>query len=110
MSKFNTDLKDIRIKIVMGTWCGDSKDQVPRFFKVLDKLQYNPSDVEILSFVRKYKDKEVGAKQYNIEKIPTFIIYRNNTEIGRIIETPHLSLEKDFLEILNLKESQSVKK
>jgi thiol-disulfide isomerase/thioredoxin len=109
MAKFKTTLKDIRFKIIMGSWCGDSKDQVPRFFKVLDMLKYNPSEVEILCFSRQFKDKEIEAKRYDIKKIPTIIIYRNNTEIGRIIETPHTTLEKDLLDILNMKtSSQSV--
>jgi hypothetical protein len=72
-------------------------------------LKYNPSEVEILCFSRQFKDKEIEAKRYDIKKIPTIIIYRNNTEIGRIIETPHTTLEKDLLDILNMKtSSQSV--
>lgn len=100
LAMLNNKLNDIHIKIVMGSWCGDSKEQVPRFFRVLDLLNYNPSDVEILCFARKYKEKEAEAKHYDIQKIPTFIIYRNNSEIGRIIETPTLSLEKDLYSIL----------
>ena len=37
----------------------------------------------------------------NIEKVPTFIFYKNGIEIGRIIESPEKSIEKDFLKILN---------
>lgn len=39
-------------------------------------------------------------KGYTIKKIPTFIFYRNNKEIGRYIEYSKKSLEKDILNIL----------
>ena len=36
----------------------------------------------------------------NIERVPTFIIYRNKNELGRIVEYPETSLEKDMLDIM----------
>ena len=36
----------------------------------------------------------------NIELVPTFIFYKNENEIGRIIETPEISIESDMLKIL----------
>jgi hypothetical protein len=35
-----------------------------------------------------------------IQRVPTFIIYKNNIESGRIIETPKTSLEQDLVNIL----------
>jgi len=35
-----------------------------------------------------------------IHFVPTFIFYRDEEEIGRIIEMPYESLEKDMLEIV----------
>jgi hypothetical protein len=37
---------------------------------------------------------------YDIERVPTFIIYKEGKEIGRIIETPVQSLEADLQKIL----------
>ena len=31
-------LKDVKIKIFMGTWCEDSQREVPQFFKILDEF------------------------------------------------------------------------
>jgi len=33
-------LKSVHVTIVMGTWCSDSQQQVPRFFKLTDNIQY----------------------------------------------------------------------
>ena len=40
-------LKDLKITIVLGTWCGDSKREVPRFFKILDKLSFDQKNLNI---------------------------------------------------------------
>lgn len=89
--------KGIEILIVLGTWCSDSQEQVPRFFKILDKINFIRKDIQIICVS---SDKDAGLEEiinYNIQKVPTFIIYRKGREIGRIIETPFSTLEKDLL-------------
>jgi len=95
---------DVRCVIVLGTWCGDSKEQVPRFLKILDQAKVNFKELEILCVDRKKEapGMDINTK-YNIEKVPTFIFYRNDTELGRIIETPQVTLEKDLLKIVSMK-------
>jgi uncharacterized protein (DUF1015 family) len=46
------------------------------------------------------RTKTVEKMELEIEKVPTFIVYRNGEEIGRIIETPIKSMEEDLYEIL----------
>jgi hypothetical protein len=40
----------------------------------------------------------------DIQRVPTFIFYKNNIEAGRIIENPETSLEQDMVKILTGKE------
>jgi hypothetical protein len=40
----------------------------------------------------------------DIQRVPTFIIYKNNIEVGRIIENPVTSLEQDMINILTRNE------
>jgi len=94
-------MKNIKIEMILGTWCGDSKEQVPRFFKILDALKYKSRKLTIFCVDRLITAEGVDKKKSNLEKVPTFIIYRKNKEIGRIIEIPMVSLEKDLLKILN---------
>jgi tetratricopeptide (TPR) repeat protein len=37
----------------------------------------------------------------NIHRVPTIIVYQNRSELGRIVESPIISLERDLLAILN---------
>ena len=91
----------IEILIILGTWCSDSQEQVPRFFKILDKIRFDKKSVQLICVS---KDKEAGdveTANYNILKIPTFIVYLKGREVGRIIETPYTTLEKDLLMFFN---------
>ena len=44
---------DIKITIVMATWCSDSRREVPRFYKILDKLKFNLSNITLINVDRK---------------------------------------------------------
>ena len=58
-----------------------------------DKITYIGVDDAKLSPVAEYSGLD-------IQRVPTFIIYINNVEAGRIIENPVTSLEQDILNIL----------
>lgn len=99
------DTSGYKIKIFMGTWCGDSKEQVPKFYNIINKIGLNLEKVELFAVgyesdeYKMSKTKEDNIQ--NIFKVPTFIFLdNNNKEIGRIIEKPVISLEKDFFDII----------
>jgi thiol-disulfide isomerase/thioredoxin len=95
---------DLTIKIVMGTWCPDSRREVPRFERILDIWQF-PSEKVTYIGVDDTKNAPVGEfDKLNIQRVPTFIIYKNNIEAGRIIENPTTSLEQDMVNILTRNE------
>lgn len=96
---------DISIKIVLGTWCPDSRREVPRFMKIIDLWQF-PAEKIIFVGVDNSKIAPVGGYDtLGIERVPTFIILRNKVETGRIIENPVTSLEQDMLNILTRNEN-----
>jgi thiol-disulfide isomerase/thioredoxin len=90
----------LTIKVVMGIWCPDSRREVPRFMKVLNEWQF-PSDK--ITFIGVDNEKKSPVGEYvglGIVRVPTFIVYKNNVEAGRIIENPVASLEQDLVNIL----------
>jgi thiol-disulfide isomerase/thioredoxin len=90
----------LTIKIVLGTWCPDSRREVPRFMKVIDTWKF-PSDLVTFIGVDNEKNSPIGGYgELDIQRVPTFIIYKNNIETGRIIENPATSLEQDMVNIL----------
>lgn len=93
-------INNITIKLIMGTWCGDSKEQVPRFYKILDLLKFNYNRLSLICVDRSKSAPGIDLAPFGINLVPTFIFYRNDKEIGRIIETPAISLERDMLRII----------
>ena len=99
-----TDKENLSIKIVMGTWCPDSRREVPRFIRITDMWQFPVTKITFIG-VDNAKLSPVGEYDgLNIERVPTFIIYKNNIESGRIIETPKTSLEQDLVNIITSNE------
>jgi thiol-disulfide isomerase/thioredoxin len=92
--------ESLSIKIVMGTWCPDSRREVPKFMRILKEIDF-PADRVSLIGVDNVKFSPIDNYDVlGIERVPTFIFYKNNIETGRIIENPVTSLEQDMLNIL----------
>ena len=93
-----------RIEIFLGSWCGDSKREVPRMLKILQHAGMDTANVSLLfvdNSTKNYKQSpQHEEKDKNIHHVPTFIVYDGSKEMGRIIESPKMSLEKDLLTIL----------
>ncbi|HCV44249.1 MAG TPA: thiol reductase thioredoxin [Bacteroidetes bacterium] len=87
--------------VFLGTWCGDSRREVPHFLKIADQCGIAPSRVRLHGLDRAKKSEEGLAEQYNIKLVPTFIFLKNGTEVGRITEKPNATLEADMLSILS---------
>ena len=95
--KFN----EISIVLILGSWCHDSHREVPRFIKILDQIHFPFEKLQMNALDTKKQSPDYDAKGNNVGRVPTAIVYRNEIEIGRIIETPQKSLEKDLLKILS---------
>lgn len=102
------ELKKYTITAFMGTWCGDSKREVPKFYKVLEAADF-PMDqltfVAVDNAKANYKKSPSGEETgLNIKRVPTYIFYKKGKEVNRIIENPIVSLEKDIMAIVTGKD------
>jgi thioredoxin reductase (NADPH) len=86
-------MKDAKLTVISAHWCPDCRRNVPKIAKIMDHL---PWDVEVRD-----RDEEGVVQEYDIKKIPTFIVSdTDGNEINRIIENPkYSSLEEDLLAI-----------
>lgn len=97
-------MRQIKITIFFGSWCGDSKREVPRFLKLLDAISF-PSDnftlIAVTNEDSSMKQSPTGEERdLDIYRVPTFIVSQKDKETNRIVEYPVLSLERDLLQIL----------
>ncbi|WP_052172519.1 thioredoxin family protein [Psychroserpens jangbogonensis] len=104
-------LQEYQITLFMGTWCGDSKKEVPRFYKILEACDFPEDQLTVIALSRKSYMYKQSPNHYeaglNIHRVPTFVFYKDRKEANRIIEHPVESLEKDILSILTSDDYQS---
>lgn len=102
--KLKDSLNQYEIKVFLGTWCGDSRKEVPRFYKVIEAVKFPESQLQVIAVNRTedaYKQSpNHEEKGLNIHRVPTFIFYKNGKEVNRIVEHPKETLERDMLSIV----------
>jgi len=93
------------VMVFMGTWCGDSRREVPRFFKILDYCGIDSSSVQLITVAasaEQYKQSPGHEERgRDIFRVPDFIVLDHGRELGRVVESPVASLEKDLLSIVS---------
>jgi len=94
-------IKDITIKAFMGTWCEDSQRETPALYKLLDSSNFDYKNLTMITVNRAKKTPDNLQEGLNIFRVPTFIFYRNEKEIGRFVEYPRETLEEDILKIVS---------
>jgi thiol-disulfide isomerase/thioredoxin len=92
--------RDVRVLAIVATWCPDSKREVPRFFKIYDQAGLGMGSVTMVAVDRSKKDAEGLTVKYEILRVPTFVFFRGDTEIGRVTERAVTTLEQDIAAIL----------
>ncbi len=91
---------DIHFVVVLGTWCGDSRREVPKQFKIFDVAGVSDSRIEMHGVDRSKKSQDGTTDKFNVLRVPTLIVMRGEEELGRIVENPRVSQEKDLLRML----------
>jgi thiol-disulfide isomerase/thioredoxin len=91
---------DVSIEIVLGTWCPDSKIHVSAFFRIMEEADNPYLSVSYLGIPKNKEARLPFIRGKNIEGVPTFIVFLDNAEAGRIVETPLHSLEADLMGLI----------
>ncbi len=97
---FKEHLEGVTITVFLGTWCGDSRREVPRFQRILDYLEVLDEQVTYVCLNRQKVGPGSEEAGHDIQRVPTMIVYLRGAEIGRIVETPATTLEQDLIGIV----------
>ncbi|MBS4028507.1 MAG: thioredoxin family protein [Ignavibacteriales bacterium] len=92
---------DTRIEIIMGTWCSDTRDHLPHLLKLLDMLNFSSEKISLFCVDRSKQFPLGPSQERNISSVPTIIFFKGENELGRFVEAPQETLEKDILKILS---------
>jgi len=87
-----------------GTWCGDTKYILPRFFMLADAAGFSQDRVTVVGVDHDKKTIQHLSEAFGITNVPTLIVMKNGKEMGRVVEYGHTGLfDKDLAEILSKK-------
>lgn len=96
-------LKDTKVKVFLGTWCGDTKYLVPKFIKTWKQMGLSVNNLELIGLHHEGDNYKQGPNQetigLNIHKVPTMVFEREGEEIGRIVERTVYDLDTDIMQI-----------
>lgn len=92
--------KNISLKLFAGSWCGDTKTEMPKIIRIIESLEIDSLNFVIIGLDRNKREDTGLAESYNIERVPTLIVIREGMEIGRIVEFPKTAWDIDLAEIV----------
>lgn len=97
MTRLLPHAKSMRVICFAGTWCSDTQRELPRLMRILDRLGVPENHYQLFMVNRQKKSNYLNPDVWNLEKVPTFIFYKEGKEIGRFIEESPSFLEKLML-------------
>lgn len=90
-----------QVTIFLGTWCEDSRREVPRLWRALDEAGGPvPFEVRYIGVDRAKKQPAELVTGSDVHYVPTFIVSRGGHEVGRIVESSPRGIERDLLALL----------
>ena len=84
-----------------GTWCHDTQNLLPKFYRLIDKSGFPENKVSLIGVDREKKAPHDLQITWKITNVPTFIVLKNGKEVGRVVEYGKTgNIEKELGEIV----------
>lgn len=94
--------RPVKLEIVLATWCGDSRQYVPRLLKSIETANNPNLTVELIGIDADFHQPMDVVAGRNITNVPTVIVSERGRELGRVVETPAAAtVEDDVCDIVN---------
>lgn len=92
----------VNIIVFGGTWCGDTKALLPKFYTTTDAAGFPDNRITLIGVDRSKKTLYNLTDAFAITNVPTFIVMKNGKEIGRVVEYGKLGMpEKEVAQIIS---------
>ena len=85
---FKKNKGNFKMIVFGGTWCEDTQNLLPLFYKLIDQSKYPQRKTTLVGVDRQKQSGDDGlSAKYKITNVPAFIVLKNDgTEAGRVIE------------------------
>jgi thiol-disulfide isomerase/thioredoxin len=101
VNAFQNNASKFKMVVFGGTWCHDTQNLLPVFYRLVDKSGYAEKNITLIGVDRAKTTIEDLHKKYNITRVPTFIVMHDGKEVGRVVEYGSGSIEKDLAALVN---------
>ncbi len=91
---------DIYFIAFAGTWCDDTKELLPKFYKMATDAGFTRKEVTLYLVDRDKKSADGTAQLLHVDKVPTILVFRSGRLIGRIEETTTKPIEQEVLDLV----------
>lgn len=86
LQAFKANKDSINLVVFGGTWCGDTKGLLPKFYSLTDAAGFSNDRITLIGVDRSKKTLHHLTDAFDITRVPTFIVMKNGKEIGRVVE------------------------
>lgn len=100
IDKIRSISRPVLLRVFVATWCPDCKVHVSAFFRIMEMADNHFITTEYIGVSRNKKEPAGLIQENMVERVPTFIVFIDGVEMGRIVEHPSSKLEADLAEIL----------
>lgn len=90
----------LHLVVFGGTWCSDTHDLLPGFYKAMDDAGVKDSQIKLYLVNRDKKTKDGAADKYQITNVPTIIVFKGDVQLGKVVETAKTTTEGDIAAML----------
>lgn len=101
VTAFRQNAHQFKMIVFGGTWCHDTQNLLPVFYRLIDKSGYPEKNITLIGVDRKKQTINNLSKIYNITNVPTFIVLKDGKEVARVVEYgKYNAIDKELGEIV----------
>ncbi len=91
------------VDVLLGTWCGDSRREISRLFRALERAESIAPRPFAIRFIGVDRAKTAPGLTDGIglRYVPTLIVRREGVELGRIVESAPDGVDRSLLGLLD---------
>lgn len=86
VAAFKQHAADFKVLVFAGTWCPDTQNLLPEFYRLTDAAGFADSNISVIGVDHSKKTMSNLSTTFQVADVPTFIILKNEKEVGRVVE------------------------
>jgi thiol-disulfide isomerase/thioredoxin len=86
VAAFKQHANDFHLLVFAGTWCPDTQNLLPEFYRLTDASGYADSSITLIGVDNAKTTLDNLNKTFHLIDVPTFIVLKDGKEVGRVVE------------------------